>query len=276
MPDNRPIGVFDSGIGGLTLAHALTQALPDERLIFFGDTAHLPYGDKSAKAILAYTQHILKFLAAQNCKAVVIACNTASAVAYPHLKQSWHPKLAVFNVIDPVVNYCLQVIKPEKAGVIGTKSTIRSRAYPRRFEKLSPHTQVTTASAPLLAPMIEEGFYNNTISRTLITAYLDKKQFQGIGAMILGCTHYPLIRNEVEEYYEGQVAVLDNISPTVQAVQAFLKERDMLSEKKWQKGFESFHHFYVSDYTIAFEETAHLFFGASITLEQWDLWGLNA
>ena len=275
MPDNRPIGVFDSGIGGLTLVSGLARALPQEQFLFFGDTAHLPYGDKSSKAVITYSQGILQFFARQGCKAVIIACNTASAVAYSYLERLWADSMAVFNVIDPVVQHCVDHLQASRIGVIGTKSTIRSRVYPRKFQQLASSVKVTTASAPLLAPMIEEGFYDNTISRTLIGAYLDKKQFQDIEALILGCTHYPLIRQEIEEYFSGRVSVIDNIQPTISAVSQKLADRDRLADQKKAGENAPAHHFFVSDFTQSFQETARIFFGASVELEQSDIWRLN-
>lgn len=276
MPDDRPIGVFDSGIGGLTLVRALSQALPQEQFLFFGDTAHLPYGDKSSKAVITYAQGILQFFARQGCKAVIIACNTASAVAYAYLKKTWSGTMAIFNVIDPVVQHCVDHLQVSRIGVIGTKSTIRSRVYPRKFQQLANDIKVTTASAPLLAPMIEEGFYDNTISRTLIGAYLDKKQFQDIEALILGCTHYPLIRQEIEEYYFSRVSVVDNIQPTISAVSRKLAGTDRLAGQKKAGENAPAHYFFVSDFTQSFQQTARIFFGASVKLEQSDIWKLNA
>ncbi len=277
MPDSRPIGVFDSGIGGLTLVHALGNALPYERIIFFGDTAHLPYGDKSVKNIQAFAQEILRFFYQQNCKAVLIACNTASAIAYPKLLKSWDSYLLLFNVIDPVVRTCIQFYKPHNVGVIGTRSTIQSRSYPRKFNQSDRTIAVTTASTPLLAPMIEEGFYNNKISHTLISAYLSKKQFEGIEALILGCTHYPLIKTEVESFYRGSTPVLDNIDPTVNELVGTLSDKEMLNNglEPNSANLKTLNTFYVSDYTQSFEETARLFFGASVSLQKYDIWGYD-
>lgn len=277
MPDDRPIGVFDSGIGGLTLVHALGRALPNERIIFFGDTAHLPYGDKSAKNIQAFAKEILEFFYQQNCKAVLLACNTASAIAYPKLLRSWDSEILLFNVIDPVVRTCIQTYKPQKVGVIGTKSTIQSRSYPRKFNQLDKAIAVTTASTPLLAPMIEEGFYNNKISQTLISAYLSKKQFEGIEAIILGCTHYPLIKKEVESFYGGSTPVLDNIAPTIYEIANTLSDKAMLNDafESHSNHSTSLNAFYVSDYTESFEETAKLFFGKSVSLQKYDIWGYD-
>lgn len=276
MGDNRPIGIFDSGIGGLTLVKAVHDELPDEHLLFFGDTIHLPYGDKSAKAIQAYADGILSFFHRQNCKAVIIACNTASAIAYSGLKKKWGAWLSLFNVVDPVIEFCISNTKAEKVGVIGTKGTIRSRAYPRKFQKAASNAKVTTASTPLLAPMIEEGFFNNTISKTIIGAYLSKKQFQQIDTLILGCTHYTLIKQEVENYYDGKVAVLDNINPTLNQVKKSLRQQDKFSDRTLNPSKASDHQFFVSDYTESFSETARFFFGDIVELKKRDIWGYTA
>lgn len=273
MGDNRPIGIFDSGIGGLTLVKAVRKELPDEHLLFFGDTIHLPYGDKSAKAIQAYADGILSFFHQQNCKAVIIACNTASAIAFQGLEKKWGKSLLLFNVVDPVIDFCINNIKAQKVGVIGTKGTIRSRAYPKKFQKAAFGTKVTTASTPLLAPMIEEGFYNNTISQTIIGAYLSKKQFKQIDTLILGCTHYPLIKPEIESYYNGNVTVLDNITPTLNQVKESLRQQDKFRNRSQYANRALDHQFFVSDYTQSFSETARFFFGDTIELQKRDIWG---
>ncbi|MEY3399295.1 MAG: glutamate racemase, partial [Bacteroidota bacterium] len=166
--EDRPIGIFDSGIGGLTVAAAIRKALPGESLIYFGDTAHLPYGDKSAESIRHYAARITDFLIKKKCKAIVIACNTASAHAFKTVRDVAGPDIPVVNVIDPVSEYISTRYTDGKVGVIGTKGTIESRIYVKRIEKLNKKLKVMSCATPLLAPMIEEGFFNNTISRTVI------------------------------------------------------------------------------------------------------------
>lgn len=261
MKNSRPIGIFDSGVGGLTLANEITKAFPSERLVFFGDTAHLPYGDKSSYAIKHYSEKILEFFLEKGCNTVVIACNTASSIAFNHLFKKFGDQVTLINVIDPVIKYCLEDLKVSNIGVIGTKGTIRSRAYPKKFHTINPAINITTASTPLLAPMIEEGFYNNNISQTIINAYLSKKQFNGIQAMILACTHYPLIKEEVKAYYKGKVHVIDNTDATVSQIKKLLANQNWVRESGAKP-----HEFYVSDYTKAFQETAKIFFGESIRL----------
>jgi glutamate racemase len=266
LSNNRPIGIFDSGIGGLTVAHAIQELLPNEQLIYFGDTAHLPYGDKSKESIISYSKKITRFLIQKNCKAIVIACNTASSFAYKEVVKEIGNEIPILNVIDPIVAHVKEQ-KYKNVGVIGTKGTIGSRIYPRKLEKIVKGINVGSLSTPLLCPMIEEGFFNNNISRTIINAYLEKKPLDNIEALILACTHYPLIKEEVEEYYNGSVNVIDSAHVTALAVQKLLKTKKLFSEK-----LEAKHHFYVSDLTDSFEKSTRTFFTKPLHLELEHLW----
>ena len=213
-----PIGIFDSGIGGLTVANAIHKLLPNEELIYFGDTAHLPYGDKSAIAIKSFAKGITDFLLDNKCKLIVIACNTASAHAYEAVKKQASGKAIVVNVIDPMANFVAKKYASKHIGIIGTKGTINSRVYVKKINKLSPAAKVSSLATPLLAPMIEEGFFNNLISKTIINSYLSKKHMEGIDALVLGCTHYPLIKKEVELYYKKKAEVIDSSELIAQVV----------------------------------------------------------
>src|SRR6478752_249486 len=190
---NLPIGIFDSGIGGLTVAHAITRILPNEQLIYFGDTAHLPYGDKSTAAIQAYSVKICDLLIRQRCKVILIACNSASAAAYELVREYVGSKAKVMNVIDPVVDYIKEHYNGKTIGLIGTKQTVLSNVYKKKVDALSKNIDLKSLATPLLAPMIEEGFFDNNISESIITSYLSDASLSGIEALILGCTHYPLI-----------------------------------------------------------------------------------
>lgn len=264
--DKRPIGIFDSGVGGLTVAKAIAKELPNERIIYFGDTAHLPYGDKSKESVRAYSNRITGFLLAKGCKAIVIACNTASAHAYSELKK-FYPKIPIINVVNPTVNHCASKYDTGKIGVIATKGTIQSRIYPRKIVKKNPNLEVPQNAAPLLVPMIEEGFFNNNISQTIINSYLSAKNFKGISALILGCTHYPLIKEEVEQYFQGEVEVIDSASVVAQFTKKILKKEGLTSTEKIGEDL-----FYISDYTQSFEETSKLFFGQKIDLREERIW----
>lgn len=264
---SSPIGIFDSGIGGLTVANAIQKVLPNERIIYFGDTAHLPYGDKSPDSIKYYSIRIAQFLLQKKCKLIVIACNTASAQAYETVKDFLSGEVEVINVIDPVVQKVHEDSKLKRVGVIGTKGTIKSDIYAKKIESLSKTQQVASMATPLLASMIEEGFFNNKISKTIINDYLSKPKLKKIDALILACTHYPLIRPEVEDYYKGKVKILDTAGIVAEAVKSYLSQHSLLSKRKAGK-----HHFYVSDFTESFEKSTKFFFKSKIELEEAAIW----
>lgn len=266
-PAARPLGIFDSGIGGLTVANAISQLLPEESLVYFGDTAHLPYGDKSPDAIRKWSGVITEFLLEHNCKMIVIACNTISSVAFEHVKKVAGKRAIVVNVIDPVVNYISAQASLKHVGVIGTKATIRSNVYEEKLHAQKKKLTVSSLATPLLAPMIEEGFFNNKISRTIINDYLSRPKLKNIDSLVLACTHYPLIRREIEQFYKGKAIIFDTAQIVAHHVEWLLDENNLLSSGKKGK-----HHFYVSDYTPAFEQSTRLFFKGKIVLEKKDLW----
>lgn len=264
---DQPIGIFDSGIGGLTVAHAIHQLLPGETLVYFGDTAHFPYGDKSEDSIRFYSIKIARFLLQQNCKMIVIACNTASSHAYNVVKEFVGDQVPVINVIDPVVEKVTQNKTISHVGVIGTKGTIKSNIYEKKIKKAKNSLQVTSLATPLLAPMIEEGFFDNTISKTIINSYLSKPKLRKIDSIILGCTHYPLIKKEINAIYNGKVKIVDSAEMVALHVKDVLKRKKILHSGKSRK-----HHFYVSDYTESFDKSASMFFHYKIKLEEANIW----
>jgi glutamate racemase len=267
MPNAAPIGIFDSGIGGLTLAHAITELIPQEPIIYFGDTAHLPYGDKSATAIQAYSVKICNLLLEKNCKLILIACNSASAAAYDLVKAYVGTKAIVVNVIDPVIDYLDREWAGKTLGLIGTKQTVNSGIYARKAEALGKNIQVKSLATPLLAPMIEEGFFNNRISEQIIQEYLANPILSGIDGLILGCTHYPLIKKQIEEYYQGSISVIDTSVIVAEAIKNILSSNDLLVS-----GEPGSRQFYVSDFTESFEQSTKQFFGEAIKLTQYPIW----
>ena len=271
MPSDKPIGIFDSGIGGLTIASSISLLLPGEDLIFFGDTAHLPYGNKSAKAVKHYSEKITELLLKRNCKIILIACNTASAVAYQTVQKQFGDDTVIVNVIDPVVDFAINDSDSKVIGIIGTKRTIASRSYPKRIKELAPEKEAKSMATPLLAQMIEEGFFNNNISKAIIKDYLSRKALEGIDTLILGCTHYPLIKKEIEAYYKGKVRVLDSTDIVAHEVEKILKRYDIKNEsdKKAER------HFYVSDLTSSFQETTKIFFKEEAPLKEFPLWDFD-
>lgn len=267
MSSTLPIGIFDSGIGGLTVASAIHQLLPKEGLIYFGDTAHLPYGDKSPEAIKYFSLKIGKFLLEKECKLIVIACNTASSLAYQDLVDFLGDRIPVINVIDPVVDHLVNQGQHRKIGVIGTKATIKTDVYAKKIKALQPALDVKSLPTPLLAPMIEEGFFSNTISKTVINSYLSSPKLKNIDSLILACTHYPLIKPEIEAYYQNKVEIINTADIVAQYVKKRLSELDLLNTTEPVR-----HQFYVSDYTPSFEKSTKIFFGEQIHLKLKNIW----
>lgn len=266
-PSKRPLGIFDSGIGGLTVANAIRERMPGETLVYFGDTAHLPYGDKSPASIRSWSKVIADFLMEFDCKAIVIACNSISAVAFDTVRKHIGKRSLVINVIDPVVDHVCHHDQTKHVGIIGTKATIRSDVYATKLHKKKKKLEVSSLATPLLAPMIEEGFFNNTISRTIINDYLSRPKLRKIDSLILGCTHYPLIKPEIELYYRGRVQIFDAAGIVADHVKARLIEAGLMNEGKPGK-----HRFFVSDFTHTFEQSTKLFFKGKVKLLQKDLW----
>jgi glutamate racemase len=268
MKSEQPIGIFDSGIGGLTVANAIRHALPNENLIYFGDTAHMPYGDKSAEAIKYYSLKIGMFLKEQGCKAIVIACNTASSLGYQDLKDFIGNDVPILNVIDPVVAFCAKNRQYQKIGVIATKATIKSDVYAKKIHQNSPDLNVQSLATPLLAPMIEEGFFENNISKTIINSYLSSPKLKKIDALILACTHYPLIKDEISAYFNHKVDILNTAVIVAEDVKMKLHELGLSNVSDNSPKYQ----FFVSDKTSAFETSTKLFFGDKINLVLKNIW----
>lgn len=268
-PAARPIGIFDSGIGGLTVARAVAQRLPHERLVYFGDTAHLPYGEKSTAAIQAYAVKICDVLLRQHCKLILIACNSASAAAYELVREYVGSKALVVGMIDPVVQYVGQHYAGRPVGLIGTKQTVGSNIYRKKIDQLDLGVDLHALATPLLIPMIEEGFANGRVSEEIIRAYLDHPVLQNIDALVLACTHFPLIKPQIDGYYQDRVAVLDPSDVVAATVAEALAARQLLAPVG---GVGPAHHFYVSDFTRSFEESTRIFFGQQVQLEHYPLW----
>ncbi|GAA4384177.1 glutamate racemase [Hymenobacter koreensis] len=267
--DSRPIGVFDSGIGGLTVARAVRNMLPHERLLYFGDTAHLPYGDKSTAAIQAYSIKICDLLLRQQCKVILIACNSASAAAYELVREYVGSKARVLNVVDPIVQYVGKHYAGRTVGLIGTKQTVGSNVYRKKLDALGLGITLQALATPLLAPMVEEGFVHNAVSQSVVNNYLSDPALDDIEALVLACTHYPLIREQIVEYYQGRTDVLDPSDTVAAALKALLQAHGLEAPPASRPPK---HHFYVSDFTPSFEESTRLFFGQEVDLEHYPLW----
>ncbi len=257
-----PIGIFDSGIGGLTVASAIKNLLPKESFIYFGDTAHLPYGEKSIASIQEYALEIADFLVSKGCKMIVIACNTASAAAYEVLKKKYQHDIPVIDVISPLVDF---IVKKDfkKIGVLATKATVRSDVYSKKIAEQNENIEVVSLASGLLASMIEEGFFNNEISNVVLHKYLTYPDFEDIDALLLACTHYPLIKNEIEQFYDRKVKVFDSVDEVAKKVELELNRYDLLNVSSFQPKDL----FFVSDYTLSFEQTTKIFYKQQVQLE---------
>ena len=263
-----PIGIFDSGIGGLTVARAACDLLPNEGILYFGDTAHLPYGEKSPELIRKYSTRIALHLVNSGCKAIVVACNSASSNALEQVRQVVGPSIPVIDMVNPVVeSLYFRSQYSGLIGLIGTRATISSGLYSAAVNELNSiggaRFTLKSRSTPLLASAIEEGFYNDTIPGAVLEAYLVDRYFDDVDAMILGCTHYPLVREEVIQLLPKSVDVIDPPAIIAKALEMKLSELNLLSNSN-----DISNRFQVSDLTENFKQGAIRFFGSDIDLEE--------
>lgn len=258
---NQPIGIFDSGIGGLTVAKAVVEQLPNESIIYFGDTAHLPYGDKSTQTVQGYTKKIADFLLTRNVKLILIACNAASAAAYEMLKNYVGDRAILLNVIDPMVNFLSTNYTAKCIGLIGTKLTVQSQVYHQKIAQLAQQIDFHALATPLLVPIIEEGFFEHELIDIALAEYLSHPTLQNIEALILGCTHYPIIKKSIANFYKNKIDIVDAAKIVANEVDTTLTSHKILSSTQPN------YHFYVSDYTESFAKGTRLFFGKEINVE---------
>lgn len=261
MNDNRPIGVFDSGVGGLTFAKEIKRLLPNESMIYFGDTQHLPYGEKSKEAITRFSVDITNFLKSHDCKAILVACNSATANSIEAIKEAAGEDVVVIDVISPVAEKVAFELR-EKIGVIATKATINSGAYKKSIRKYNKHVKVIEMATPLLVPVIEEGYANTSISRAVLETYLSNKKLDGIDSIILGCTHYPLVEKEINQVFEGKVHIINSPLIVVNHLIYLLGREGKLAAKDHAPTYD----FFLSDYTDNFLKVSKRFFGKDIQL----------
>lgn len=222
---SRPIGVFDSGIGGLTVVSALRQVLPNETIYYLGDTARVPYGGKSAATVERYSLEIGKMLLEEDCKAIVVACNTASALALPRLEEM--SPVPVMGVIRPGAEAAVAATRNGHIGVIGTRATIKSGAYERAIQSLDEAVQVTARACPLFVPLIEEGWLEGEITDRIVRQYLAPLLEAGVDAVVLGCTHYPLLRGAIKRFLGDKVELVDSAQNCAAAVAGLLGDENL-------------------------------------------------
>lgn len=263
----RAIGVFDSGVGGLTVLKALMQRLPDESTVYLGDTARVPYGTKSAEVVTRYSVKNADFLRDQGIKLLVVACNTASAVALPALRA--HLDIPVVGVIEPGAEAAVARVLPgTPVGVIGTPGTIRSGAYQRALEALRPGVPVDVQPCPLFVPLAEEGWLEGEVPSLVAREYLRRFAGGSVGALVLGCTHYPLLKDVIAQTVGEQVALVDSAEATAEATAALLTREGLLATA----GTEPVHRYFVTDVPDRFAVVGARFLGRPIVgAEQVDI-----
>jgi glutamate racemase len=220
MSDRRPIGVFDSGVGGLTVVKALRDLLPNEDIVYLGDTARVPYGPKSAETVQRYALELAQMLMGKNAKALVVACNTVSSVALPVLTKKF--PVPVIGVIDPGARAALQATRNRHIGVIGTRATIRSGAYENALRSANSNVRVSSRACPLLVPLIEEGLLDDDVTDQVIERYLEPLLANGIDTLVLGCTHYPLLTGAIARALKREIALVDSARNCAIAVHEML------------------------------------------------------
>lgn len=255
-PD-APIGVFDSGIGGLTVVRQLIELLPQENIVYFGDTARVPYGNKSSDVVREYAAQDVRFLLSKKVKLIVVACNTASAVAMDVVNA--HSTVPAIGVIDPTAREAIRLAGARGVGVIGTLSTINSCAYSTALKNLKGSISVMTQACPLFVPLAEEGLFEHAATDIIAREYLS--QFvRKVDVMILGCTHYPLLRKAIARAVGNEVKLVDAGEATAKAVHALLTLTKTLNQQKSKPRYE----FYVSDFPQKFNEIAERFLGRKL------------
>lgn len=256
--DARPIGIFDSGLGGLTVVRELRRVLPRESIVYFGDLAHLPYGTKSSTQIRRFSLENTEFLLRQDIKALVVACNSSASTAFQMLKRRF--SIPMVSVVEPAVRASLGATRAGKIGVIATPATIESQVYEKALKRSRPEVQVFTQSCPLFVPLVEEGWLDGGVAERVIEKYLTPLAEKGIDTLILGCTHYPLLRDEIQDFFGPEVQLVDSASPTVKELVSLLEKNDLLYEGRRPRRFK----IYASDRPRNFIQVGERFFGEKL------------
>jgi glutamate racemase len=249
----KSIGVFDSGIGGLTVVHALMRHLPHENITYFGDTARVPYGSKSAEVVREYAFEDTRFLLQQGVKLIVVACNTVSAVAIDDLKAQFD--IPIIGMIGPGADAALHATRNGRIGVIGTLATIASESYTRALHSRDASLQVHARPCPLFVPLAEEGWTDHPVSQMVADEYLGEVRQQGIDTLILGCTHYPILREVIQRTVGGNVTLIDSGEAAAREVERLLKEQGLLNASADQPNYS----FFVSDVPQKFKQLGQIF-----------------
>ncbi len=250
----KPIGVFDSGVGGLTVMREIMRQLPDEKIVYFGDTARVPYGSKSRETVVRYSEQIVRFLQTQQVKAIVVACNTASAYALDVLEEK--TSLPIIDVVKPGAKTAVETTKNGRVGVIGTEGTVGSGVYSSYIHQIDPKVQVTGKACPLFTPLVEEGLWEDPVTDEIASRYLAELIDIGIDTLVLGCTHYPLIRKTVGKIMGEGVTLVNPAYETAVELKELLSQQGLLSPGAPALG-ENRYRFYVSDAAEKFKRFAN-------------------
>lgn len=258
MEKRQPIGVFDSGIGGLTVVKRITSALPQENIVYFGDTARVPYGSKSNKTVIEYSIQDAKFLLSKNVKAIVVACNTASSIALKELRKNFN--VPVIGMIEPGAKLAAKSTRSGRIGVIGTRATISNKAYSNEIKKINPSFEVFEKACPLFVPLAEEGWIKHKATYDIAEEYLKELRELKIDTLVLGCTHYPLLSDVIQEVIAKDVKLIDSGVASAEIVKDELSRVD-LHTNGHSLGYLNF---YVSDIPVKFKEVAGLFLGKPV------------
>jgi glutamate racemase len=260
-----PIGIFDSGIGGLTVVREVIRELPDERIIYFGDTARVPYGPKSPETVRRYSREICEFLRSQDVKAIVIACNTATAHALPVLQREL--PIPVIGVVEPGARAAVAASRRGELGVIGTAGTIGSGAYERAIKHIAPNAHIMARPCPLFVPLVEEGWLDTEPTRLIAREYLAPMKAAGVDTLVLGCTHYPLLKPLLAELLGPDVVLIDSAHETAAETARVLSTRALLAPtngKGWRRDAAPAHRFVASDAPDHFLRLGQRFLGSAI------------
>ena len=272
-----PIGIFDSGVGGLTVYRALHERLPNEHFIYLGDTARVPYGTKSLGTVERYAIENAKFLESRGIKLLAVACNTASALALPAIRASVN--VQVIGVIEPGAAAAVAVAAGKTIGVIATEATVQSAAYSQAIAKLDPAAQVIEQACPLFVSLAEEGWAETSVAETVAAEYLNRFRMANLGAMVLGCTHYPILNSVINRTLGGEVPLIDSGEATAIKVQSLLESQGLArsgvaSQNRERQLCDDLDHFYVTDAASRFAKVAERFLGAAPSvLEAVEVWG---
>ena len=263
METKAPIGVFDSGVGGLTVAREIMRQIPNERIVYFGDTARVPYGSKSKETIIKYSRQIIRFLLQENVKAIVIACNTASAFAIDTMQEEFD--IPIIGVVKPGAKVAANTTKNGRIGLIGTEGTIHSGVYASFIKSFKPDAEVIGKPCPLFVPLVEEGMLHDTITDQVAERYLSELKGKRIDTLIMGCTHYPLLRSTIGKVMGDSVALVNPAYETAIELKRLL-ERENIANVCEVDSPSSMYRFYVSDAAEKFKAFANSILPFDITM----------